>query len=109
MIEIPLSTDARQSFTTDLGSRRMAMEVAYNERSGLWIASIADEVSGEVLAGSIALVTGVDLLAPYNLDLGHLYMVDQGAGAPRDASLETLGNEVVMVWLDAAEHAELAA
>lgn len=108
MIEIPLSSDARQSFTADLGSRRVVIEVAYNERSGLWTASIADEVTGQVLAGSVALVTGIDLLAPFNLGLGHLYMVDQGAGAPRDAGLDTLGSEVVMVWLDAAEHAELA-
>lgn len=61
--EIPLTAE-NQTFTTTLAGINYGMTLRWNDQILAWVLDIYD-ANGNLLIGGIALVTGIDLLAPY--------------------------------------------
>lgn len=81
MKEFPILDAADQQFGTILNNRRVTIRVRYNPTTDLWSFDLAiDDLP--VLHGR-RIVTGVDLLAPFNLDIGLIF------------ALTTPGNEAL--------------
>jgi hypothetical protein len=94
---VPVGPEAFQNLTVALGGVRVVMDIAYNERTGLYSLSMFDEVTQSALVEGAPIVLGEDMLAPYNFGLGRLIPVDQ-ATTMIDAGFGDLGGRVVLVW-----------
>lgn len=71
MIEFEIADEADQQFATLLENRRVSFRLRYSEESDRWSFDLSVDDT-PVLYG-VRIVTGVDLLAPYNLGLGILF------------------------------------
>ncbi len=110
MLELPITNDAWQEFTIDLGGRSIVFDLKYNERTGAWTADLYDEVTQEALVLSLPLTTSVDIFAPHNLDLGHLVLLDLRGGPPQDPDVSSFGLDHKLYWMSSDElAAELVA
>ena len=98
IVELPLSSAPAQSFTTQLGDRKFYFEVRYNSRNGVWTLDMFDDASREAIFSGLAIVLGVDLLDPYNFDLGALIAQDK-TGQGKDATADDLGSRVALYWV----------
>lgn len=97
---IPFTGLPAESLTLELGDRRLVFEALYSELSGVWSLSISE--GGSALVAGLAVVIGVDLLAPYNLGIGRLYAV--AIESPEvDAGEGELGIRVLLVHLTEGE------
>jgi hypothetical protein len=63
---------------------------------------------GTVLLAGVSLVLGIDMLAPYGLDMGGMFAFDT-SGANQEAGLNDLGSRVLVAWLAPDEVAALTA
>ncbi len=75
-----------QRLETYLNDTAVAIELFWNETTARW--SMTLEIEGVTVLTGKGLVTGVDLLAPYQFGIGSLYVVDwEGLGGSpgRDA------------------------
>lgn len=71
MTEFEIANEADQQFATILENRRVSFRLRYSETSDRWSLDLSvDDLP--VLMG-VRIVTGVDLLSPYNLGLGILF------------------------------------
>lgn len=102
MLEIPFSSAVAQVFDTRLGDRFIRFTAYWNDRSNVWTMNLADADTGQVMATSIPILTGQDLLAPYNFGLGATVpYADDALG--RDAGADELGGRVKVWWLSPEE------
>lgn len=101
ILELPLSSDAAQIFTTQLGEAKYSFDVRYNDRSGVWTLDLYD-ASAVLIAASLPMVIGQDLLEPYNLGIGSLLCVDT-TGQGLDAGPDDLGDRVKVYWFSPDE------
>ena len=102
MLEIPVSNDPAQVFTTQLGETKYVFDVKYNDRSGVWTLDLYDATTQALVAASLAMVIGHDLLEPYNFGIGRLFcfdMTNQGL----DAGPNDLGDRVKLYWFSPDE------
>ncbi len=106
IIELPLSSDPAQTMVTQLGDVKYQIEVKYNDRSGVWTIDLGLATTGEVIAQSLPLVLGQDLLEPYNFDMGSLLVVDT-SGRHKEAGPDDLGDRVKVYWFSPDEVAAL--
>jgi len=97
IIELPLSNDASQAFTTQLGSAKYDFQVVYNERSGVWMLSMYDNSTKDPILVSLPLVLGQELFAPYNLNIGRMLVVDL-SNQNSEATYNDLGDRVKVYW-----------
>lgn len=97
IIELPLSNDAAQAFTTQLGSTKYDFQVVYNERSGVWMLSMYDNTTKDPILTSLPLVLGQELFAPYNLNIGRMLVVDL-SNQNSEATYNDLGDRVKVYW-----------
>ena len=99
IIELPLSSDPAQIFTTQLGSVKYDFEVRYNDRSGAWTLDMADNTTKAAILSGVPLVLGQELFAPYNLNIGRIIVVDTN-GTSQDATADAndLGTRVRVYW-----------
>ncbi|MDR0233588.1 MAG: hypothetical protein LBI31_02090 [Zoogloeaceae bacterium] len=102
MLEIPFSDAPAQVFQTELDGRRLEFTALWNDRSNVWTMDIADAITGEVLAKSLPIVLGQDILAAYNFGLGALVAVDTG-NTGMDAGPDDLGQRVKVWWMSPEE------
>lgn len=72
MIEFTITDNARQQFSTILDGRRVTIELWYAPASDRWSMSLA--MDGENVLSGIRVVGGVDLLKPFNLGIGVLFV-----------------------------------
>jgi hypothetical protein len=93
-----------QSFQVDLDGVRYGFEFRWNHRAGAWAMSMLD-VNGDALLTGIRLCFGGPVL-PLSRSLstppGELLLVESTAGVG-DPTLETLGSQVLLLYMDAAE------
>jgi hypothetical protein len=62
--ELPVSSElGYNSFTTEIGGKRLDFTFKYNRRAGLWSMTIADD-DGDIVSGRFV-VLGVDLIGQY--------------------------------------------
>jgi hypothetical protein len=86
LYEITVIDAPWQRLDTYLSDTAVALELQWNETANRWSMSL--EIEGVMRLQGRRLVPGVDLIAPYNLGIGSLYLVDWDAkgGSPgRDA------------------------
>lgn len=104
MIEFPIIDEADQSFSTILNNRRVTIRLRYNTTTDRWSFDLSiDDVP--VLHGK-RVVTGIDLLEPFNFDIGVLFSLPAtGDTAVPDRTNLPTG----VVRLYHAEEAELEA
>ena len=74
MIIIPLTSDPEQIFTISIFGKDYNLRVIFNSRSELYTLSIGE--SGESLVDGLALISGVNLLNPYNLELKTMVIIN---------------------------------
>lgn len=98
ILELPLTPDPSQTFSIDIAGSKYRFDVKYNDRAGVWTFDLyLDETDAPILLG-VPIVTGVEILEPYNLEIGQLLAVDQSSQA-LDATSEDLGTRVVLYWM----------
>lgn len=97
IIELPISNDASQIFTTQLGDTKYDFQVVFNERSGVWMLDISDNTTKTPLLTSLALVLGQELFEPYNLNIGRLLVVDT-SNQSLEATFDDMGDRVKVYW-----------
>ena len=93
ILELPLSSDPAQRFTTQLGDKKYDFDVKYNDRSGVWTMDMADNANKLPILSGIPLVLGQELLEPYNLTMGRMLVVD-GTNQGKEAGTDDLGGRV---------------
>jgi len=85
MIEFAVTDDADQGFAALINDRRVSLRLRYNPTSARWNLDLSiDDLP--VLHGR-RIVTGVDLLAPFDFGIGVVFAfaVTPGSAADRDA------------------------
>lgn len=102
ILELPLSSDPAQVFSTQLGDVKYTIEAKYNDRSGIWTLDLYDGPTRNLIVASLPLVIGQDILEPYNFGIGSTLCVD-GTGQGRDAGTDDLGERVKVYWISADE------
>lgn len=87
LYEIPVINAPWQRMETYLGDAAVSLELFWNAYLERWSLSLA--VAGVTKLQGRRLVTGVDILAPYQLGIGRLFLVDWAAqgGQPGRAEL----------------------
>lgn len=102
ILELPLSSDPAQRFTTQLGDKKYDFDVKYNDRSGVWTMDMADNASKLSILSGVPLVLGQELLEPYNLAIGQMLVVD-GTNQGKEAGPDDLGDRVKLYWISPDE------
>lgn len=95
LLKIPLAAEA-QSFTTQLGGVPLGMSIVWNAKGPWWALTLSD-AAGNVVAASIPMVPGLDLLEPHRAALplpGALVVASDGGfdGLPGYGDLGTRSN-----------------
>lgn len=102
ILELPVTSDAAQTFVTQLGDVKYQFDVIYNDRSSVWTMTITEFVSQAVIISGLPLVLGQPLLEPYNFGIGELIVVDTSESS-RDAGADDMGTRVKVYWLSPDE------
>jgi hypothetical protein len=105
-IEVPLSAIPAQKFVTQLGLRRLAFDVQWNDRTQLFSLTLSDDETGQVYFAGVPLVLGASLLEPYNYAMGDLMMYES-AQRGAEATLDDLGDRVKLYWFSEQEVADV--
>lgn len=100
IVKLPLTTSPAQRFSVYLNKKRTELYVKFNSRSKVWTMDLKDVASGTVLLNSIPLLLGQELLEPYNLGLGKMFLHDHEALHNVDATDSDLGDRVLVFWTD---------
>lgn len=102
ILELPITSDAAQTFVTQLGDVKYQFDVIYNDRSGVWTMTIAEFVSQAIVISGLPLVLGRSLLEPYNFGIGELIVSDTSESS-QDAGPDDMGTRVKVYWLSPDE------
>lgn len=98
---LPFTTDSAQKFTTQLGEAKYTIETKYNDRSGVWTIDLYD-ASTVLIAASLPMVIGQDLLEPYNFGIGRIFCFDT-SNQGIDAGPDDLGDRIRVYWFSPDE------
>ena len=104
MFEIPVTADAAQSFTTQLGDAKYVFDLQWNDRTSQFSLTLSNEDTQQVYFEGIPLVLGTDHLEPYNYGIGSLLVVDT-SNTGREATLSDFGDRVKIYWFSEDEKA----
>ncbi|UQS95089.1 hypothetical protein Pam3_18 [Pseudanabaena phage Pam3] len=85
MIELEVLDESKQKFSVILNDRRVTIELWYNTTNDRWSFSLA--LDGDNVVTGRRLVTGVDLLAPFGLGIGALFLLSENGEPPTRANL----------------------
>jgi hypothetical protein len=80
MIEFTIADEADQQFATILNGRRVTMRLRYNVTTDRWSFDLS--IDDEPVLHGRRIVTGVDLLAPFDFGLGALFAVPIDSNNP---------------------------
>lgn len=101
-----ISDHADQQFGTIINGRRVTIRLRYNQSNDRW--SFDMSIDDQPVLHGRRIVTGVDLLAPFNLGLGMIVAAVVTPGAIPDRNALPAG-EVRLYHLTAAEAETLVA
>lgn len=85
------------TFSIVLNNITYNMTARWNSRAEFWTLDIADE-NKSMLIANIALKCGLDLLEPFNLNIGNLYATDITKSG-LEPSLDNIGTDVLLVYI----------
>lgn len=80
MIEFQIRDQAHQKFSVILNRRRVTMKLWYSTYNDRWSMDIS--IDGEPVLTGRRIVTGSDLLAPFNLGIGVIFAFSEGNNEP---------------------------
>jgi hypothetical protein len=107
MLEIPLTSDVSQRFEIELNGFRLFFSVRYNPAAALWTFDLED--SAKPLVYGVTMLIGQNLLHSHRdltETIGQLWMYDL-SGLGIDATAETLGSQVILLFLEPDEAAPI--
>lgn len=87
MIEFDILDTADQKFATTLNSKRVSIRLRYNPTNDRWSFDLS--LDGEAVLHGRKVVTGVDLLAPFNFDIGVIFAFSEKSKDPGRTELPT--------------------
>ena len=90
MKELPIIDAADQQFSTILNNKRCTIRLRYNVTTDRWSFDLAKDDLFVIRGRRIVL--GIDMLKPFNLDLGRLYAIAIVPGAAPDRVALPAGN-----------------
>ncbi len=93
---VPLTNDSSSLFNITLGENELNFQTKFNTRYNIWEVDIYDQVQTPLVYG-VPLLLGSDVLAPYNLGLGSLVVVDLREEF-LDANVDNIGSEVILSY-----------
>ena len=106
MTEIPIESGVpSQTLKVDLEGNTYNFRIIYNSRTGVWTFDLTDEDDVDLVSG-VAMVLGASLIGQFNLGIGALAMVEQGATG-LDATADDLGERILLVHLTEEDIANL--
>lgn len=104
MIQFNISSDPDQKFSTFLNNKRVTIRLRYNPTTDRWSFDLSlDDLP--ILTGR-RIVTGVDLLAAFNFDIGLIFAATVLAGSNPDRV--NLPNGNVALFQASQEEADAA-
>lgn len=80
MIELDILDESKQKFSLIVAERRVTIELWYSVAIDRWSFSLA--LDGDMVITGRKIVTGVDLLAPFNLGIGVLFAHSESGALP---------------------------
>lgn len=84
MIQLDILDESRQKFSLIFNGQRVTIELWYNNTEDRWCFDLM--LDGDPIISGRKIVTGVDLLAPFQLGLGVLFALSVNGSKPtRDA------------------------
>ena len=98
--ELPIIQAPFQRFETSLMGQAVSFTLAFNAFTGRW--SFGLEIAGVAVLSGRRLVPGVDLLAPFNLGLGKLVLVDWEANGAEPGRNELPAGKYRLLHLENA-------
>lgn len=96
--ELPIIQAPFQRFETSLMAQAVSFTLEFNTFTGRW--SFGLEVAGAAVLAGRRLVPGVDLLAPFNLGLGKLFLVDWEANGAEPGRSELPSGKYRLLHLE---------
>tara|TARA_R110000744_G_scaffold48819_1_gene106337 strand:+ start:513 stop:833 length:321 start_codon:yes stop_codon:yes gene_type:complete len=103
-IEIKITSDGSQRFSTVLDGKSYTFNISYNRRMNIWTCTISSD--GIILVSGVTLVGGVDILNQFTFSLKYLFIVNLD-DPTTDANGETLGIDVRLFKLTESEVASI--
>ena len=100
MIEIPLSNSPSQSLSVNHEDVVYDLRVLFNSRTRLWEMDIASN-SVDLVSG-VGLVSGVDILAAYTLNLRNLFVINL-EDPIGDPTIDSMGSGAKLIVFTDAE------
>ena len=105
VFELPVRSDLpAYTFKQELEGSVYTFGFRFNERFGVWIMDISDEVGSPIILGT-PVYTDVNILGrfPYeSLPPGFFVCIDQ-TGEQRNPSRDDFGNEIKLLYLESSE------
>lgn len=102
MIEFPIIDTADQQFGVIMNARRVTIRLRYNPTTDRWSFDLSVDDT-PVLYGR-RIVTGIDMLAPFNFGLGALFAIATTAGSVPDR--QGLPTRLVRLYTASPEEVE---
>jgi len=94
MIEFSVIDEADQQFATILNQRRVTIRLRYNTGIDRWSMDLS--IDDQPVLHGRRIVTGVDLLAAFNFDIGVIFAFATAAG--EDPDRDGLPNGLVRIY-----------
>ena len=85
MIQLPVIDTADQKFSLVINGQRVSIRIRYNATSARWSFDLS--IDGDAVVHGRRIVTGVDLLAPFNLNVGVIFAFSERGGSPDRTNL----------------------
>ena len=106
-VELPIeSGNPDQSFNTTLVDQEFAFDFRWNERAQRWYMNVSKE-DGTPLVTSVAVVLGTLLAGKVSVSIDGfpegVFKVVDTEGTNRDATLDDLGDRVVVLFIEVSE------
>ena len=102
MNKIPLQPQAER-FRLTIDDRTVALSTYYIYTTDSWKLTIKE--NDQTLVAGVGLLNGIDILRPYNLNLGSLGLINI-TDSHEDANSLTLGSQVLLVHMTEEEYEE---
>ncbi|TXG97754.1 MAG: hypothetical protein E6R08_06440 [Nevskiaceae bacterium] len=102
MLEMPIEAVPAQVFAVQWGDFKARLDIQWNDRGQYFTATIYNDNTDEMIAAGLVLCLGVDLLSPYNFELGSLLMVDT-SNTGTEATVDNFGDQVKLYWFSEDE------
>jgi hypothetical protein len=101
MVIVPF-TAQKATFSCQLGRYFFRFYTLFNDVAGVWHFDLTDAQANRVIGYGIPILLGVDMLSPFNLQIGAMVAGDM-SGQNLDAGADDLGTRVIVGYYSEQE------